>query len=128
MGALLSLAVELYEINCGECGGVYAITEKYRVHKYDIGGSWHCPYCQVGWGYSGKGKLQLAEKALAEEKARKTAALARANELEAKLAVEVEMARLKAMRAKNGTCPCCTRTFKQLAAHMKNKHPEYTNG
>jgi hypothetical protein len=28
-------------------------------------------------------------------------------------------------RAKEGVCPCCHRTFKQLAAHMKNKHPEF---
>lgn len=26
------------------------------------------------------------------------------------------------------TCPCCKRTFKQLAAHMKNKHPEFAHG
>lgn len=35
-----------------------------------------------------------------------------------------------ATRIKNrvaaGVCPCCNRTFKQLAAHMKNKHPNYT--
>lgn len=31
-------------------------------------------------------------------------------------------------RAKAGVCPCCTRTFKQLAAHMKNKHPNYNEG
>jgi hypothetical protein len=29
-------------------------------------------------------------------------------------------------RAKAGVCPCCNRTFKQLAAHMANKHPEFT--
>ena len=28
-------------------------------------------------------------------------------------------------RAKAGTCPCCKRTFRQMALHMKNKHPEY---
>ena len=28
-------------------------------------------------------------------------------------------------RAKEGVCPCCHRTFKQLAAHMKTKHPEF---
>jgi hypothetical protein len=28
-------------------------------------------------------------------------------------------------RAKEGVCPCCNRTFKQLAAHMKNKHPDF---
>lgn len=29
-------------------------------------------------------------------------------------------------RAKAGVCPCCNRTFKQLAAHMANKHPQFT--
>jgi cell division septum initiation protein DivIVA len=29
-------------------------------------------------------------------------------------------------RAKAGVCPCCNRTFKQLAQHMANKHPEFT--
>lgn len=28
-------------------------------------------------------------------------------------------------RAKHGVCPCCNRTFKQLAAHMKTQHPGY---
>jgi hypothetical protein len=28
-------------------------------------------------------------------------------------------------RARAGVCPCCHRTFKQLAAHMANKHPDY---
>lgn len=28
-------------------------------------------------------------------------------------------------RVANGVCPCCTRTFRDLAAHMKTQHPEY---
>jgi chemotaxis response regulator CheB len=28
-------------------------------------------------------------------------------------------------RVANGVCPCCNRTFKQLARHMKAKHPEF---
>jgi hypothetical protein len=24
-----------------------------------------------------------------------------------------------------GTCPCCHRTFRQMALHMKNQHPEF---
>lgn len=28
-------------------------------------------------------------------------------------------------RAANGVCPCCHRTFKQLARHMKTKHPDF---
>lgn len=28
-------------------------------------------------------------------------------------------------RVANGVCPCCKRGFKNLAAHMKTKHPNY---
>ena len=29
-------------------------------------------------------------------------------------------------RAKAGVCPCCNRTFKQLARHMASQHPTFT--
>jgi hypothetical protein len=29
-------------------------------------------------------------------------------------------------RAKAGVCPCCNRTFAQLARHMATKHPQFT--
>jgi hypothetical protein len=28
-------------------------------------------------------------------------------------------------RVKAGVCPCCNRTFQNLARHMSNQHPEY---
>jgi hypothetical protein len=31
-------------------------------------------------------------------------------------------------RVKNGVCPCCNRTFQNLAAHMANKHPTFGGG
>lgn len=30
-------------------------------------------------------------------------------------------------RAKAGVCPCCNRSFSQLAQHMANKHPDFTS-
>lgn len=41
--------------------------------------------------------------------------------------VKNEKAKIEA-RVANGVCPCCGRTFKQLAAHMKRKHPGYVDG
>ncbi len=29
-------------------------------------------------------------------------------------------------RAKAGVCPCCNRTFQQLARHMATQHPQFT--
>lgn len=28
-------------------------------------------------------------------------------------------------RGAAGTCPCCHRTFRQMALHMRNKHPDF---
>ena len=30
-------------------------------------------------------------------------------------------------RAQSGTCPCCNRTFSDLAQHMANKHPSFAH-
>jgi hypothetical protein len=30
-------------------------------------------------------------------------------------------------RISNGVCPCCNRTFSNLASHIKTKHPSYKN-
>lgn len=33
--------------------------------------------------------------------------------------------RKQLVRVKAGVCPCCNRTFQQLARHMKAKHPDF---
>jgi hypothetical protein len=131
MGAVLALAINLESVDCGECGGSYALNERYINQARAKGGTWHCPYCQTGWGYAegteAKLKKQLAakEQELQAERERKAAALTRANLAEeARLKLERAVKKHKT-RTAAGTCPCCTRTFKQLAAHMKNKHPDY---
>jgi hypothetical protein len=30
-------------------------------------------------------------------------------------------------RVAKGVCPCCNRTFQNLADHMKSKHPDYAD-
>ena len=46
-----------------------------------------------------------------------------------KLKEEAAAAKLDTVRARKralmGTCPCCHRTFRQMALHMRNKHPEF---
>lgn len=40
-------------------------------------------------------------------------------------AVRGHMTRLR-RRVGNGVCPCCTRSFRNLAEHMKMQHPGFT--
>lgn len=123
MRVLLNFQIELTEINCGECGGTYAINERYRRQKEVKGQGWYCPYCQCSWGYYGNSENELLKKELAEEKLRKARALADANEKGILLDKAVgSLNRLK-RRIRAGVCPCCNRTFQNLAAHIKTKHP-----
>src|SRR5258708_12300645 len=105
--AQVQLTVTLSEINCGKCGGTYAINERYREDCHEHGRSWNCPYCQTGWGYASKGLL-------AEEQRRHQATLARLNEA---AAARDQLAR-KLQRVQRGVCPQCNRSFHNLAPHM----------
>ena len=87
----INVEVILTEINCGECGGTYAINERYRAQKYENGGSWNCPYCECGWGYSDNNEnSQLKKKLQQEEKRRKWA-----EQAEKDRRIELENARKK---------------------------------
>lgn len=126
-------SVTFHTVVCGECAGVYAITERHRQYCYDNAKSWHCPYCEVGWGYrSGnsaldreKQRANRAEEALSRESAyaqrmrdeRDTAERQRRGQKAAKTRV---MNRIKA-----GECPCCGKSFPDLHRHMRDAHPSY---
>ena len=113
---------EFTEMGCGECGIVFWVPEPWRAEKKSTGKGWSCPN-----GHSRvyrDSDAVIAQKALAAEQERHRATLARLNEAQtAARKTEAATKRLK-KRVADGVCPCCHRTFKQLAAHMKNKHPE----
>ena len=124
--------IELTSINCGSCGGTYAINERYREKCKQAGSSWNCPYCRVGWGYSGNSDNEQLRKQLAEAKSREELNLARANRLREERdqwANRERGQRAAKTRIKNriskGVCPCCNRSFSNLHRHMSSKHPDY---
>jgi hypothetical protein len=99
-------------------------------------------YCPNGHGqhYLGKTEAQKLTEKLEEERrlrqrAEQNVAMWADDAREAKDRADKERHRANAYkghatritkRAKAGVCPCCNRTFKALAAHMANKHPQFT--
>lgn len=138
--AAINLDVEFLVVTCGECGGTYGIASRYAQQKKDEGGSWHCPYCQVGWGYGEttldrlmkekrelKLKLEREETRRRWEQRQKEQARAEATH-EAARANGFKGAMVKAKkRVGRGVCPCCNRSFEDLRRHMASKHPEYAD-
>ena len=127
MGAAISVAVVLTEIHCGECGGTYAINERYRKQRQEKSGFWMCPYCRCEWGYPKDGsENEKLRRELEAERQRKARALEEANRLRAEAEKATKQRDRLKRRVANGVCPCCTRTFVNLGRHMATKHPEFT--
>lgn len=126
-------AVTLATVACCNCGVVFAMPADLRAKRVADKETFWCPngHSQHFTGTSDADRAKKAERDLAQmrdvaESHRKmashNAALALAAE-DALKAEKAEAARL-AKRAKAGVCPCCNRTFRQLALHMKKQHPE----
>ncbi len=123
--SVVTQTIELSQMNCGQCGGTYAINEAYRAHKYQNKGYWNCPYCQCSWGYGKQSEFERTKQELKDEQARHERTLARANEAEAERRKSEAALQRHQKRTKAGVCPCCNRSFVALARHMKTKHPTY---
>ncbi len=124
MALFKTAQVTLTEIVCGKCGGVYALSNLYVRSKEESGGFWRCPYCKCSWGYGESENDKLLKKIERLKKQKEWAEQETKNAERRRSAAIGQVTKMK-NRAKAGLCPCCYRTIKQLAAHMKRKHPDY---
>ena len=134
------MASDLVVWTCGQCNARQAMTaETDRVLRASSA-TFYCVHGHPAhWpqGKSSEDKLreQLDAERIARQRAEQRIAQRDDAVREARAEAEHERRRANGYkghatritnRAKAGVCPCCNRTFKQLAAHMKNQHPEFT--
>jgi hypothetical protein len=117
-------------VQCAECLTSFTMENRIKTQRLKDGKTFYCP---LGHGQIYTDNEYSRAKKEAEELKRKNQSLQSQlswAETEAKVAKNEKTA-LKSQltktrnRVANGVCPCCHRTFKQLVAHMGNKHPEY---
>jgi hypothetical protein len=136
----IELAVEFVVLDCPSCGQLFAPTVDFVNRRQQDGALFYCPsgHPQL-FSASTKEKLEAAEaentklkKSLeqtrtmlrdveewAEEQHRERRAVERSL-----AGTRGAVTRLK-KRVAHGVCPCCRRTFQNLAAHMELLHPEW---
>lgn len=110
-------------LDCCACGYPIALTEDHERRLREKGTQFYCPagHPQV---FKRTEVMRLREQLeAATARAAKQEALARDAELRAKSA-RLQINRMN-KRAAAGVCPCCNRTFQQLARHMTAKHPDF---
>ncbi len=113
--------IEMRDMQCATCSIQFSMPQQLWQSCYDDGGFFSCPLGHSrGWNKGNKAKQE--ERAKHEEKL--AAQMRVATEQTARaMRAEKELKRLK-NRTHAGVCPCCERTFQQLARHIKTKHPE----
>lgn len=131
----LQVVAEFYVEECCECGVPFGMTTAthsfYRNHSAAAPGATKNFYCPNGHAqhYAGKTEEQKLREQLASERERNENSERflreqRDREQNRSRALKGHLTRQR-KRAKAGVCPCCNRTFKQLAAHMKSQHPDF---
>lgn len=121
---LLDLRADMATISCQTCGLYFmvpfALEKRWRRDHSHF-------YCPNGHGLvfradSDVERLRKENDRLRKEKEWAEQATKRADE--AATAASKRLSRLK-WRARHGVCPCCKRTFRQLARHMASRHPGF---
>ncbi len=122
--------VGLVEVQCCNCGAYFGIERGRYDRLLSHGGTFHCTNghpqsfteTELTKAKRERDRLrqQLAER---DDDLRKKEAQLKSAKTQVKNAKGTIVG--LQTRAKHGVCPCCHRTFKQLAAHMQNKHPDF---
>lgn len=120
---MITGTLTLTEITCANCGTHYAI-DSFLQQKLKINATtFYCPNGHRQW--YGEGEADRLKKENQTLRNRVSWAETEAEEAKKeKAALKGQLTKTR-KRIANGVCPCCHRTFKQLAAHMDNKHPDF---
>jgi hypothetical protein len=121
-------------ITCASCGCMFGIPDAlYEAAKASENISFYCAYGHTQHfpkGDSEADKLRRERDRLAQQIAQRDDEIARQRSL--RQATERQLSAAKGQvtkikkRVGNGVCPCCNRTFGNLAAHMHSQHPDFT--
>jgi hypothetical protein len=109
---------------CARCGMPFGITDDWEQRRRQDHAQFYCPAGHVN-------VYQQETAAEKQERLRREVERKLANTQEDLRIVRVHLdqeraaAKRVAKRTAAGVCPCCSRSFVQLARHMKSQHPEH---
>jgi hypothetical protein len=138
MARTITVDVELESIECANCGITFAFPEHIVTKRRRDHASFYCPHGHSNF-FPGESDVEKAQKQLKEAQQKlefQRQDLEWYHEHTKELDQKVKEERRahgttkrkltqQTKRIAHGVCPCCKRTFKQLAAHMSRQHPDY---
>ena len=108
----------------GTCGITFAVPNWWEQGKRQTHSDFYCPNGHIQ-SFSGESDLEKVQRE--RDIARQQVARAEQESVEAnaRAALAQKQKRRLEKRASAGACPCCQRSFSNMANHMRNKHPEF---
>lgn len=117
MATLKRTVTEEYPlVECSQCGIRFAVPAAWVQQRREDHTSWYCPN-----GHSQHWPQETDAEKWRREAQRLKQQLAQKDD---EIAAAELRTRKLTKRVSAGVCPCCHRTFRQLALHMKKQHPQ----
>lgn len=126
MGQLLDVQLNFERMECCVCGTVFWMSGSTYRNARENGANFFCPNGH-SQSYT-KSRVAVLEEQL--ERERKRREWAEKNQKSAARALTAQRGENTKLRKRiaGGACPCCKRSFQNLARHMKTKHPKFADG
>ena len=126
-------------IECADCSIDFGIGAEFMRRRREDHQNFYCPNGHANHYPAGTSEAEKEQKRLRAEldAARSLASRESRRRSDAEQAArrkdyEARAAKGQLTKAKNriaaGVCPCCNRTFQNLAKHMAGQHPDYAGG
>lgn len=112
-------------VDCASCGVQFCVPDHWLQAKRESKAEFFCPNGH-SLSYRKSRADELAEK-LESQQRETNRQRDRAETLERQLSATKGVVTKYKVRASNGACLCCKRSFKDLARHMATKHPDFKN-
>lgn len=124
----VTLSLKLTLVHCANCAAPFAVTEDYQSRRRKDHKPFYCPSGHQNV-YSGETEeekriRQLESRALSAERSAASWRTTAENAERKRRAAKGQLTKIK-KRVAAGVCPCCSRTFQNLARHMKGQHPDF---
>jgi hypothetical protein len=114
-------------LQCGTCAIWHTVPEVIYDAYSREGGFWHCPNGHQRGFRKGSDETERENTRRERDRLKQDAARLEEEIRAARERAEKAEAATKRLKKKAavGSCPCCKRTFTNMARHMQTKHPEF---
>lgn len=121
----MTTRLDLTDVRCADCTMLFAVPSDFQSIRRTDGKTFFCPAGHQNYYSAREDELkQLRKERQSLESQLKWSVMEAEQAKREKTTLKGQLTKTR-NRLANGVCPCCHRTFKQLAAHMNNKHPDF---